>query len=169
MLNLILWSVQGFLALFFVAAGAPKIIGRGLEKWTGFSDMPRPLVIFIGITEARRCRAGTADGDRHHAVADAAGGYRARHHRPDGRGFHIRGDERLNAVDSRRRTSARAPAIYLGTSMDELVLTAIAAARPHAHLSKSATSFSGADGRMSAFASNGREWHAMSGTFEFVR
>ena len=51
MLNLVLWSVQSLLALFFLAAGAPKIVGRGLEQWTGFSDQPRPLVIFIGFTE----------------------------------------------------------------------------------------------------------------------
>src|SRR6266516_3223541 len=51
LLNLVLWSVQGFLALFFLAAGAPKLIGRGMERWTGFSDLPRPLVVFIGVTE----------------------------------------------------------------------------------------------------------------------
>src|SRR5207247_2025067 len=51
MLNLVLWSVQGFLAFVFLAAGAPKIIGRGLERWTGFSDLPRPLVISIGFAE----------------------------------------------------------------------------------------------------------------------
>jgi hypothetical protein len=51
MLNLIVWSVQGFLALFFFAAGVPKILGRGLEKWIGFSELPRPLVIFIGVAE----------------------------------------------------------------------------------------------------------------------
>src|SRR5216117_1559882 len=51
LLNVVLWSVQGFLALFFLAAGAPKLIGRGLERWTGFSDLPRPLVVFIGFTE----------------------------------------------------------------------------------------------------------------------
>jgi hypothetical protein len=50
-LNLVLWSVQGFLALFFLAAGAPKLIGRGIERWTGFSDLARPLVVFIGFTE----------------------------------------------------------------------------------------------------------------------
>src|SRR2546428_13769358 len=50
-LNLVLWSVQGFLALFFVAAGAPKLIGRGLERWTGFSELARPLVVFIGFAE----------------------------------------------------------------------------------------------------------------------
>lgn len=50
-LNLVLWSVQGFLALFFLGAGAPKLIGRGLERWTGFSDLPRPRVVFIGVTE----------------------------------------------------------------------------------------------------------------------
>ncbi len=49
--NLVLWSVQGFLALFFLAAGAPKLIGRGLERWTGFSDLPRAEVVFIGIME----------------------------------------------------------------------------------------------------------------------
>ena len=47
-LNLVLWSVQAFLALFFLAAGAPKLIGRGIERWTGFSDLPRPQVVFIG-------------------------------------------------------------------------------------------------------------------------
>jgi hypothetical protein len=50
-LNLVLWSVQGFLALFFLAAGAPKLIGRGLERWIGFSDLPRAQVVFIGIME----------------------------------------------------------------------------------------------------------------------
>jgi len=50
-LNLVLWIVQGLLALFFLAAGAPKLIGRGLERWTGFSDLPRPMVVFIGFTE----------------------------------------------------------------------------------------------------------------------
>ena len=50
-LNVVLWSVQGFLALFFLAAGAPKLVGRGLDRWTGFSDLARPLVIFIGVTE----------------------------------------------------------------------------------------------------------------------
>ncbi len=49
--NLVLWGVQGFLALFFLAAGAPKLIGRGLERWTGFSDLPRAQVVFTGIME----------------------------------------------------------------------------------------------------------------------
>jgi DoxX-like protein len=50
-LNLVLWSVQVFLALFFLGAGAPKIIGRGIERWTGFSDLARPLTVVIGFTE----------------------------------------------------------------------------------------------------------------------
>ena len=50
-LNIVLWIVQGFLALFFLGAGAPKVLGRGLERWVGFSDLPRPLVMFIGVTE----------------------------------------------------------------------------------------------------------------------
>jgi hypothetical protein len=50
-LNVVLWSVQAFLALFFLAAGAPKLIGRGMKRWTGFSDLARPQVVFIGFTE----------------------------------------------------------------------------------------------------------------------
>src|SRR5919109_3691943 len=50
-LNIVLWSVQGFLALFFLAAGAPKLFGRGIEKWTGLSDLPRSQVVFIGFAE----------------------------------------------------------------------------------------------------------------------
>jgi hypothetical protein len=46
-----LWSAQGFLALFFMGAGAPKILGRGLDRWTGFSGLPRPQVVFTGIAE----------------------------------------------------------------------------------------------------------------------
>src|SRR6266496_2912654 len=50
-LNIVLWSVQGFLTLFFLAAGAPKIIGRGIDRWTGFADLPRGLVVLIGSAE----------------------------------------------------------------------------------------------------------------------
>src|SRR5215216_2434129 len=50
-LNIVLWSVQGFLALFFLAAAVPKISGRGIQKWTGFSDLPRSQVVFIGFAE----------------------------------------------------------------------------------------------------------------------
>lgn len=49
--NLVLWSVQGFLVLLFLFAGVPKLIGRGLDRWTGFSDLPRAEVILIGIME----------------------------------------------------------------------------------------------------------------------
>jgi hypothetical protein len=56
LLNVVLWSVQGFLALFFLAAGAPKLIGRGLKRWTGSSEVPRPMVVFIGFTEVVVCQ-----------------------------------------------------------------------------------------------------------------
>ena len=49
--NGVLWSVQVFLALFFLAASVPKILGRGIERWTGFSDLPRAEVVFIGVME----------------------------------------------------------------------------------------------------------------------
>lgn len=51
MVELVLWSVQVFLALFFLAAGAPKVIGRGMERWKGFADLPRGQVILIGLAE----------------------------------------------------------------------------------------------------------------------
>ncbi len=51
MLDTTLWIAQGFLALFFFAAGVPKVIGRGIDRWVGFDDLPRPLVVVIGISE----------------------------------------------------------------------------------------------------------------------
>jgi hypothetical protein len=50
-LNVVLWCVQVFLALFFLGAGVPKLTGRGIKRWTGFSDLPRGLVVFIGVAE----------------------------------------------------------------------------------------------------------------------
>jgi hypothetical protein len=50
-LDLALWGVQGFLALFFVAGGVPKVIGRGLDRWTGFADLPRAIILVTGIAE----------------------------------------------------------------------------------------------------------------------
>src|SRR6266511_6435784 len=50
-LHVVLWSAQGFLALFFLAGGVPKILGRGLDRWTGFSDLPRAEVVVIGVAE----------------------------------------------------------------------------------------------------------------------
>src|SRR5262245_52175482 len=51
MVNVILWSVQIFLALFFLGAAFPTLTGRGLERWKGFSNLPRGLVLGIGIGE----------------------------------------------------------------------------------------------------------------------
>ncbi|MFC8797865.1 DoxX family protein [Promicromonospora sp. NPDC057138] len=51
MLTTTLWAAQTILALFFLFAGLPKILGRGIERWTGFDDVPRPLTILIGIAE----------------------------------------------------------------------------------------------------------------------
>jgi hypothetical protein len=51
MLDTTLWIAQGFLALFFLAAGLPKVIGRGIDRWVGFDDVPRALTILIGVSE----------------------------------------------------------------------------------------------------------------------
>jgi uncharacterized membrane protein YphA (DoxX/SURF4 family) len=46
-----LWIAQAFLALFFLFAGLPKVVGRGIDKWVGFDGIPRPLTILIGTAE----------------------------------------------------------------------------------------------------------------------
>lgn len=51
MLTTTLWAAQAVLALFFLFAGLPKIVGRGIDRWTGFEDVPRPLTVLIGIAE----------------------------------------------------------------------------------------------------------------------
>src|SRR5213080_2417350 len=108
-LNLVLWSVQGFLALFFVAAGAPKLLGRGLERWTGFSDLARPLVVFIGFTEvlgAAGLVLPMATGVLPWLTPLAAVGLALIVLMAAG--FHLRADERLNALESGFWTSTAA-------------------------------------------------------------
>lgn len=51
MLDTALWIAQWFLAVFFFAAGIPKVAGRGIDRWTGFDDIPRLLTIIIGLSE----------------------------------------------------------------------------------------------------------------------
>jgi hypothetical protein len=51
MLESTLWIAQSFLALFFLAAGLPKVMGRGMERWVGFDGLPRRLVVVIGVCE----------------------------------------------------------------------------------------------------------------------
>lgn len=51
MLDTTIWIAQSFVALFFFAAGVPKVIGRGIDRWVGFDDLPRPLVVVIGVCE----------------------------------------------------------------------------------------------------------------------
>jgi hypothetical protein len=50
-LEIALWVAQGLLALFFLAAGLPKVVGRGIDRWVGFDDLPRGLTILIGVAE----------------------------------------------------------------------------------------------------------------------
>jgi uncharacterized membrane protein YphA (DoxX/SURF4 family) len=51
MLDTTLWIAQIFLALFFLAAGLPKVLGRGIDRWIGFDRVPRPLTVVIGVSE----------------------------------------------------------------------------------------------------------------------
>src|SRR6059036_1509165 len=101
LLNVVLWSVQGLLALFFLAAGAPKVIGRGLERWTGFSDLPHPMVVFIGLTEILGAAAlvlPMATDNLPWLTPLAAVGLAIIVLMAAG--FHVRADERLNALET---------------------------------------------------------------------
>ena len=100
-LNLVLWSVQAFLALFFLAAGAPKLIGRGIERWTGFAELPRPQVVVIGFAEvlgAAGLVLPMATGVLPWLTPLAAVGLAIIVLMAAG--FHLRADERLNALET---------------------------------------------------------------------
>jgi DoxX-like family len=101
LLNVVLWIVQGFLALFFLAAGAPKVSGRGLDRWIGFSDLPRPLTIFIGVAEllgAAGLVLPMATGILPWLTPLAALGLATTVLMATG--FHLRADERLPALET---------------------------------------------------------------------
>lgn len=101
LLDIALWSVQGFLALFFLSAGAPKLLGRGLERWTGFAELPRPLVIFIGTVEvlgAAGLVLPMATGILPWLTPLAAVGLALIVLMAAG--FHLRADERLEALET---------------------------------------------------------------------
>ena len=101
MLDTTLWIAQSVLALFFLAAGVPKVIGRGIERWVGFDDLPRPLVLVIGACEVAAALALVAPMVADHgqwttplaAIGLATVSLMAS-------GFHIREGEWLPAVET---------------------------------------------------------------------
>src|SRR5262245_10699547 len=99
--NVVLWLVQIFLALFFVGAAFPKLTGRGLELWTGFSNLPRGLVLGIGIVEvlgAVGLVLPMASGVLPWLTPLAASGLAINVLMATG--FHVREDERLKAIET---------------------------------------------------------------------
>ena len=99
--NVVLWGVQIFLSLFFLAAGIPKLIGRGMDRWTGFADLPRRQVVFIGLTEvlgAAGLVLPMATGILPWLTPLAAVGLAVIVLMATG--FHLRADERLNALET---------------------------------------------------------------------
>jgi len=127
-LNLVLWSVQVFLALFFLAAGAPKLIGRGLERWTGFAELPRALVVFIGVTEvlgAAGLVLPMATGIVPWLTPLAAVGLGVIVLMATG--FHLRADERVNALETGLWASIAA---VIAIGRWDLVVAAHASAAP---------------------------------------
>jgi len=51
MFNTTVWIAEGFLAFFFLMSGLPKIVGKGIDRWVGFDDVPRAMTIVIGTAE----------------------------------------------------------------------------------------------------------------------
>lgn len=51
MFEITVWIAEGFLAVFFLAAGLPKIAGRGIDRWVGFDQVPRLMTVVIGLSE----------------------------------------------------------------------------------------------------------------------
>lgn len=51
MFDTIVWIAEWFLAVFFLMSGLPKITGRGIDRWTGFGDVPRGMTLLIGTSE----------------------------------------------------------------------------------------------------------------------
>jgi uncharacterized membrane protein len=100
-LNIVLWSVQIFLALFFASAAIPKLSGRGIERWTGFAELPRAVVLFIGAMEvvgAIGLVVPMATGFLPWLTPLAAIGLAA--NVLMAAGFHLRADERLEATET---------------------------------------------------------------------
>lgn len=100
-LNIVLWSVQIFLAMFFVSAAIPKLSGRGIERWTGFAELPRSVVLFIGVMEvvgAVGLVAPMATGFSPWLTPLAAIGLAV--NVLMAAGFHLRADERLEAMET---------------------------------------------------------------------
>lgn len=49
-MDIVLWLVQSLVAVLFLFIGAVQTTGRGLQRWKGFSDLPRPLTFLVGVT-----------------------------------------------------------------------------------------------------------------------
>ena len=100
-LNVVLWTVQGFLALFFLGASIPKLTRRGLEQWVGFAELPAAEVTFIGVMEvlgAVGLVVPMATGILPWLTPLAAIGLAI--NVLMAAGFHLRADERLNAFET---------------------------------------------------------------------
>src|SRR5213592_3125725 len=128
--NVVLWSVQGFLALFFLAAGAPKVIGLGIDQWTGFANLPRREVVFIGCAEvlgAAGLVLPMATGVLPWLTPLAAVGLAIVVLMATG--FHLRADERVNALETALWASIAA---VIAIGRWDLVVASHAYARPWA-------------------------------------
>src|SRR5262249_19167265 len=98
-MNAVIWGVQIFLALFFLGAAYPKLTGRGLERWTGFSKLPRALVVVIATAEVLGSVVlvmPTATGVLPRLTPLAESGFAINVLMATG--FHVREDERLKAI-----------------------------------------------------------------------
>ena len=100
-LHVVLWIAQGFLAFFFLAGGAPKVLGRGIDRWTGFADLPRAQVILVGVAEVLAAVGlvlPKATGTLPWLTPLAAGGLAVISLMAAG--FHVRANEHLNVLET---------------------------------------------------------------------
>lgn len=101
MSDITVWVAQAFLALFFLGAGLPKVIGRGLDRWVGFDRIPAGLTVVIGLSEVAGAIAlvvAPLVGEFVWAAPVAAIGIGAISFMASG--FHVRNQEWLPALET---------------------------------------------------------------------
>lgn len=51
MFDVVVWTAEVILALFFLVSGVPKVLALVTDRWSGFITLPRGMTIMIGVCE----------------------------------------------------------------------------------------------------------------------
>lgn len=51
MFDVVVWTAEVILALFFLVSGVPKVLALVTDRWSGFIKLPRGMTIMIGVCE----------------------------------------------------------------------------------------------------------------------